>query len=41
MALMVIALVLLFRWTALGLQMRAAAYAPEIARLLGVRVAGC
>jgi branched-chain amino acid transport system permease protein len=37
-ALMMIALVLLFRWTALGLQMRAAAYAPEIARLLGVRV---
>jgi branched-chain amino acid transport system permease protein len=34
----VIALVLLFRRTALGLQMRAAALAPEVARLLGVRV---
>ncbi|MFE3238610.1 branched-chain amino acid ABC transporter permease, partial [Kitasatospora indigofera] len=33
-----LALVLLFRWTVLGLQMRAAAYAPEIARLIGVRV---
>ncbi|HEY2260179.1 MAG TPA: branched-chain amino acid ABC transporter permease [Solirubrobacteraceae bacterium] len=29
---------LLFRFTALGLQMRAAAFAPEVARLLGVRV---
>ena len=37
-AFMMIALVLLFRWTTLGLQMRAAAYAPEIARSLGVRV---
>ncbi len=35
---LVIALVLLFRRTALGLQMRAAALAPEVARLLGVRV---
>ncbi|MGW2543321.1 branched-chain amino acid ABC transporter permease [Kitasatospora sp. NPDC001574] len=32
------ALVLLFRFTAIGLRMRATAYAPEIARLLGVRV---
>jgi branched-chain amino acid transport system permease protein len=31
-------LVLLFRRTSLGLQMRAAAFAPEVARLLGVRV---
>jgi branched-chain amino acid transport system permease protein len=31
-------LVLLFRRTGLGLQMRASAFAPEIARLLGVRV---
>jgi branched-chain amino acid transport system permease protein len=29
---------LLFRGTALGLQMRAAAFAPEVARLLGTRV---
>jgi len=29
---------LLFRATSLGLQMRAAAFAPEVARLLGVRV---
>jgi branched-chain amino acid transport system permease protein len=29
---------LLFRFTPLGLQMRAAAFAPEVARLLGVRV---
>src|SRR5579875_1103715 len=33
------ALALLFRATPLGLQMRAAAFAPEVARLLGVRVA--
>jgi branched-chain amino acid transport system permease protein len=33
------ALAVLFRATPLGLQMRAAAYAPEVARLLGVRVA--
>jgi branched-chain amino acid transport system permease protein len=32
------ALILLFRRTSLGLQMRASAFAPEIARLLGVRV---
>jgi branched-chain amino acid transport system permease protein len=31
-------LALLFRATPLGLQMRAAAFAPEVARLLGVRV---
>ncbi len=31
-------LALLFRATSLGLQMRAAAFAPEVARLLGVRV---
>jgi branched-chain amino acid transport system permease protein len=32
-------LALLFRRSALGLRMRAAAFAPEVARLLGVRVA--
>jgi branched-chain amino acid transport system permease protein len=32
------ALVLLFRHTTLGLQMRASAFAPEVSRLLGVRV---
>ena len=32
------ALVLLFRRTSLGLRMRAAAFAPEVARLVGVRV---
>ena len=32
------ALALLFRATSLGLRMRAAAFAPEVARLLGVRV---
>jgi branched-chain amino acid transport system permease protein len=32
-------LALLFRRTAVGLRMRAAAFAPEVARLLGVRVA--
>jgi branched-chain amino acid transport system permease protein len=32
------ALVLLFRYTDLGLKMRAAAFAPEVARLLGVNV---
>ncbi|WP_205473959.1 branched-chain amino acid ABC transporter permease [Nocardioides sp. SYSU D00038] len=31
-------LVLLFRFTDLGLRMRAAAYSPEVSRLLGVRV---
>lgn len=35
--LMVLMLVL-FRWTSLGLKMRASAFAPEVARLLGVRV---
>jgi branched-chain amino acid transport system permease protein len=34
-----IGLAALFRLTSLGLQMRAAAFAPEVARLLGVRVA--
>src|SRR5579875_338071 len=34
-----VVLALLFRATPLGLQMRAAAFAPEVARLLGVRVA--
>jgi branched-chain amino acid transport system permease protein len=34
-----VGLALLFRATSLGLQMRAAAFAPEVARLLGVRVA--
>ena len=33
-----VALALLFRGTSLGLRMRAAAFAPEVARLLGVRV---
>lgn len=33
-----LALALLFRTTTLGLKMRAAAFAPEVARLLGVRV---
>jgi len=33
-----VALALLFRATAVGLKMRAAAFAPEVARLLGVRV---
>ncbi|WP_037599904.1 branched-chain amino acid ABC transporter permease [Streptacidiphilus rugosus] len=37
-AITMIALVLLFRRTTLGLRMRAAALAPEIARILGVRV---
>src|SRR2546421_519072 len=31
-------LALLFKATSLGLQMRASAFAPEVARLLGVRV---
>src|SRR4051795_7545768 len=35
---LMVALVLLFRRTPLGLQMRAAAFAPEVARLLGVSV---
>jgi branched-chain amino acid transport system permease protein len=33
-----VALVVLFRFTSLGLRMRAAAFEPEVARLLGVRV---
>ena len=33
-----VALALLFRATAVGLKMRASAFAPEVARLLGVRV---
>ena len=37
-AVLIGALVLLFRRTDLGLQMRAAAFAPEVSRLLGVRV---
>jgi branched-chain amino acid transport system permease protein len=36
---LMVALVLLFRRTSLGLQMRAAAFAPEVSRLLGVRIA--
>lgn len=36
--LVMIGLALLFRRTAVGLRMRAAAFAPEVARLLGVRV---
>ncbi|MGH9081964.1 MAG: branched-chain amino acid ABC transporter permease [Acidimicrobiales bacterium] len=35
---LVAAVVALFRWTDLGLRMRASAFAPEVARLLGVRV---
>jgi branched-chain amino acid transport system permease protein len=35
---MLVALVVLFRRTSLGLRMRASAFAPEVARLLGVRV---
>jgi branched-chain amino acid transport system permease protein len=35
---LMVGLVVLFRRTALGLQMRAAAFAPEVSRLLGVRV---
>ena len=31
-------LAVIFRWTSLGLRMRAAAFAPEVSRLLGVRV---
>ncbi|MGH9087019.1 MAG: branched-chain amino acid ABC transporter permease [Acidimicrobiales bacterium] len=37
-AALVAAMVALFRWTDIGLRMRAAAFAPEVARLLGVRV---
>ncbi len=36
--LVAVMLALLFRFTGLGLQMRAAAFAPEVARLLGTRV---
>jgi branched-chain amino acid transport system permease protein len=35
-----VGLALLFRATSLGLRMRASAFAPEVARLLGVRVGG-
>ncbi|MGH9303711.1 MAG: branched-chain amino acid ABC transporter permease, partial [Acidimicrobiales bacterium] len=31
-------MLVLFRWTNIGLKMRASAFAPEVARLLGVRV---
>ena len=37
-AVLLVALVALFRRTSLGLQMRASAFAPEVSRLLGVRV---
>ncbi|HLI33317.1 MAG TPA: branched-chain amino acid ABC transporter permease [Solirubrobacteraceae bacterium] len=37
-ALVALALGALFRYTSLGLKLRAAAFAPEVARLLGVRV---
>jgi branched-chain amino acid transport system permease protein len=36
--LLMAAMLVLFRWTNLGLRMRASAFAPEVARLLGVRV---
>ena len=39
-AVVVVLLVLLFRRTSVGLQMRASALAPDVARLLGVRVSG-
>jgi branched-chain amino acid transport system permease protein len=32
------AILVLFKWTSLGLRMRAAAFRPEVARMLGVRV---
>ncbi len=35
---LVAVIVALFRWTDIGLRMRAAAFAPEVSRLLGVRV---
>src|SRR4051812_29820070 len=38
-AALMLGLVALFRLTGLGLQMRAAAFAPEVSKLLGVRVA--
>lgn len=37
-AVVLLALVALFRYTNVGLRMRASAFAPEVARLLGVRV---
>jgi branched-chain amino acid transport system permease protein len=37
-ALIAVGIYLLFRYTNLGLKMRASAFAPEVARLLGVRV---
>ena len=37
---LMLAMLVLFRWTSLGLKMRAGAFAPEVARLLGVRVGG-
>ncbi|HZU15194.1 MAG TPA: branched-chain amino acid ABC transporter permease [Candidatus Dormibacteraeota bacterium] len=36
--LLMLGMLVLFRFTALGLRMRASAFAPEVARLLGVRV---
>lgn len=39
-ALVVVALAVLFTRTAVGLRMRAAAFAPQVARLLGVNVGG-
>ncbi len=36
--LLMLGMLLLFRFTALGLRLRASAFAPEVARLLGVRV---
>lgn len=35
---LMLGMLVLFRWTSLGLKMRASAFAPEVARLLGVRV---
>lgn len=35
---LVVGILVLFRFTSLGLRMRAAAFSPEVARLLGVRV---
>jgi len=35
---LVVGILALFRWTDLGLRMRAAAFAPEVSRLLGIRV---
>ncbi len=37
-AVLMVAVAALFRWTDLGLRMRAAAFSPEVSRLLGVRV---